>query len=138
VTTLLTATITTAVSAQVGPVFQFDEGAPRNSCLQANFIYGSGGTTADFWVQTSIDGGTTWCDIANFHFTTSSARKVFNLSSLTPVTTQATPTDGTLASNTAVDGISGTKLRVKYTTVGTYGGSTTIAVDVETGRIHNP
>jgi hypothetical protein len=27
---------------------------------------------------------------------------------------------------------------VKYTTVGTYGGSTTIAVDVETGRIHNP
>lgn len=135
--TLFSETITTAVAAGVGPVFEFAEGAPRNLCLQGNFTYGSAGTSADFWVQTSLDGGTTWCDIANFHFTTSSLRKLFNLSSLTPVTTQATPTDGSLASNTAVDGIAGTKLRVKYTTVGTYAG-TTISIDAESGRMFSP
>ena len=36
------------------------------------------------WVQTSIDGGTTWIDVANFHFTKSAARFLCNLSSGDP------------------------------------------------------
>jgi hypothetical protein len=131
---LPTLTITTAVSALTSTPLQSLTGSgrqflPTNMALQATFTYGSGGTSADAWVQTSFDGGTTWEDVANFHFTTSSARPIYNLSSLTVHTTQVTPTDGTLAANTANDGIFGTQWRVKYTTVGTYAGGTTLRVD---------
>lgn len=128
--TLLALTPTTAVSAQVSAPLTFIDGAPRNVEIQGNFTYGSGGTSADAWVQTTIDGGVTWIDIANFHFTTASARFSYNLSSLTPVTTEYTPTDGTLSANTAKDGIIGQGMRVKYTTVGTYAGSSlTVTAD---------
>lgn len=134
-TELLSLAITTAVSATAGPVYQFADGGPKNVLIQGNFTYGSGGTTADAYVQTTTDGGATWIDIANFHFTTSSLRKVFNLSSLTPVTTQATPSDGSLTANTAVDGLIGSQLRVKYVTTGTYAGGTVLAVTVSTARL---
>lgn len=104
--------------------------APRNLTVQANFIYGSGGTTVDAYLQTSLDGGTTWTDIANFHFTTASARKIINLNSQTPETTQITPTDGSMTANTAQDGILGLMFRVKYQSSGTYAGTTTLRIDV--------
>jgi hypothetical protein len=125
---LLTLPITTAQAA-VTQVLSAP-GALRNLTIQGNFTYGSGGTSADAYVQTSLDGGTTWVDIANFHFTTSSARFVYNLSAATPKTTQVTPTDGSLTANTALDGILGAKYRVKTVTVGTYAGSTSLSVDV--------
>jgi hypothetical protein len=133
-TAILNQAITTAVTAQVGSLFQFRGGAGGqgngvNAAIQGTFTYGSGGTTADAWVQTSFDGGTTWCDVANFHFTTANARFLFNLLASTSVTTQATPTDGTLAANTSVGGLIGNLWRVKYTTTGTYVG-TTLRVDV--------
>jgi hypothetical protein len=96
--------ITTAQSAQTTTPIQFMAGAPENL---------------------EVDGGTTWIDIANCHFTTSSARVLFNLSPLTPVTTIYTATDGTMSANTAKDGVLGNWLRMKYTTVGTYAGGTT-------------
>lgn len=133
-TTLLSLPITTAVTAQVSPTFQLraaSVGGPRSMTVQFNFTYGSGGTSADAYLQTSLDGGATWNDVANFHATTASLRKMVNLSSATAVTTQATGTDGSLASNTAVDGILGSMWRVKYTTVGTYAASTTLNVDVQ-------
>lgn len=123
--------ITAAQAAQVTAPLQFRDGQSERLLIQATFTYGSGGTSADAWVQTSIDGGKTWVDAANFHFTTSSLRAVYNLSALTPVTTQYTATDGTLAANTAKDGILGTLIRVKYTTVGTYAGGTTLAIDAQ-------
>jgi hypothetical protein len=46
--------------------------APENVTVQCNFVYGSGGTSADAWLQTSLDGGTTCTDIAECGFTTSS------------------------------------------------------------------
>jgi hypothetical protein len=85
-------------------------------------------------LQTSLDGGLTWIDVAEAGFTTASARKVYNLSALTPVTTVYTPTDGTLAANTAKDGVLGNWYRVKYTTVATYAGGTTLTVDVVSTR----
>lgn len=121
--------ITTAQAAALGSVLEMRAPLPYGVGVQGKFTYGSGGTTADAWVQTSFDGGATWTDVANFHFTTSSARFIFNLSALTPVTTQYAPTDGTLAANTAKDGIIGSMWRVKYTTVGTYAG-TTMEVDL--------
>ena len=130
-------TVTTAISPaattpwlQVRTVEQL-----RNLVVQATFTYGSGGTTVDAYVQTSLDGGATAIDIANFHFTTASLRKAFNLSALTPVTTQATPTDGSLSANTAVDGLLGPLFRVKYQSSGTYAGGTTVRVDVSGPRL---
>jgi hypothetical protein len=58
------------------------ENRPRESLLlEAEFNAGNGdGLTVDAWVQSSADGGATWFDIANFHFTTASAKKLFHLS----------------------------------------------------------
>lgn len=135
-TMLANLTVTTAQSAQVTAVEQSRDGTPESAVVQATFTYGSGGTSADAWVQTSFDDGVTWTDVCNFHFTTASARFAFNLSALTPVTTEYTPTDGTLSANTAKDGMLGPMWRTKYTTVGTYATSTTLRVDVaERGRI---
>ncbi len=129
--TLLSLTITTALTAQVTVPLQVAKGGvPPSVTVQCTFTYGSGGTTADAWVQTSLDGGLTWVDIANCHFTTSTARFVYNLSSMTPVTTEYAPTDGTLAANTSKDGILGPSFRAKYTTTGTYAASTTIVVTI--------
>lgn len=96
--------------------------------ISARFSYGSGGTSCKVWVQTSLDQGVTWVDIACFAFTTSSAHKMTNLSAALETANQLTPTDGALADNTNVDSILGDRLRVKITTTGTYAGSTTLAV----------
>lgn len=132
-------TITTAVSLTALPALQI--GGLDNYCeaiaLQANFTYGSGGTTATAYVQTSLDGGLSWCDMASFQFTTSSARSVCNLSALTAVTTPAAPTDGTLTVNTtSANAVIGNLFRVKYVTVGTYAGGTTLRIDaIVRGRL---
>jgi hypothetical protein len=103
---------------------------PRSLAVQANFAYGSGGTSVDAYLQTSLDGGATWIDIAQFHLTTASARFVYNLNSQTPVATEYTPTDGALAANTAKDGILGPQLRVKYGSTGAYAGATSLSIDI--------
>lgn len=102
----------------------------RSASIHCNFTYGSGGTTAKVWVQTSFDGGTTWVDIACFAHTTSSLRRCANLSSNTAVTTIYTATDGSLADDTVKDGLIGERLRVKFTSTGTYAGSSTMKVHV--------
>jgi hypothetical protein len=109
--------------------------APRNVCVQGNFTFDSGGATVDAFVQTSIDNGATWVDIAQFHFTTASGRFLFNLNSQTPVTTEQPATDGALAANTAKDGILGNQIRVKYQTTGTYGGASSLSVDMQSDQV---
>jgi len=134
---LLNLTITGAITAQTSTALQVQgQMGVESITLQANFTYGSGGTTATVWVQTSLDGGLTWVDIANWAFTTSSLRSVATLSALTPVTTVYTATDGTLGSNTCKDGILGHQYRTKTTTTGTYAGGTTLRVDlIARGRL---
>lgn len=129
-TALLNVTVTTAVTAQLSSTFQLrPTSLPTNITLQGTFTYGSGGTTADAYVQTSVDGGVTWADVANFHFTTSSARFIYNLNSSKSNTTEITPTDGSLAANTSNDGVIGSQWRIKFTTVGTYAGGTKLRID---------
>ena len=86
---------------------------------------GVGGRTPDPVLQ----GQPEQVDVAAFGFTTSTAKKVVNLSALTPVTTLYTPTDGALTPNTVKDGVIGPLWRVKYTTAGTYAGGTRLRVD---------
>ncbi len=122
-------TITANITPTAGSVFEVVDPGPTNLTLQCVFTYGSGGGTADAYVQTSVDSGNTWIDIAQFHLTTSNANLIYNLSSGTPITTAITPTDGSLTNNTSQDGIIGDKLRVKYKSGGTaYAGGTTLAV----------
>lgn len=109
--------------------------APRNVCVQANFTYDSAGATVNAWLQTSLDGGNTWVDVAQFAFTTASGRFVFNLNGQTSVTTEYVPTDGTLAANTSKDGILGNQFRVKYQTTGTYGGASSLSIDIQSDQV---
>ena len=109
-------------------------GAPRNLTAQLNFAYGSGGTSLDVYLQTSLDGGATWADIANFHVTTASVRKAINLNGQTPVTTQVPLTDGAIAANTAQDGLLGPRIRAKVLSAGTYVG-TTVTLDLQSDQL---
>lgn len=90
------------------------------------FLYGSGGTTCDAFMQTSLDGGTVWQDVAHAAFTTASATKQFNVSGLTSKLTPSTPGDGTLAADAAIDSILGPTWRMKVISVGVYGASTQV------------
>jgi hypothetical protein len=129
--TLLSETITAAVTGDTPDGTGIPSGGVDDALtIQAVFTYGSGGTTAKAWVQTSVDDGTTWVDIANFAFTTSSARRLYTLTRAA-VTSIATPSDGTLADNTAVNGFLGTLYRVKLTTTGTYAGDTTLVITAD-------
>lgn len=127
-TALCSVAVTTAVSASIQtavPGF----GKPQALTIQARLTYVSGGTSVACYVQTTLD-GVNWIDIAEFDFTTASAQKVVNVSGLTAITTPVSVTDGSLTSNTVLQGVLGDQYRVKFTSVGTYGAGTTLAVDV--------
>lgn len=116
----------TAAGTQVGtPVTGLD--GMTAATLQLRLAYGSGGTTVRAYVQTSLDQGTTWIDLACVLFGTASEVAVLNFSGLTPKTTAAVPTDGAMTDDTAVDGILGDRLRVKVVSTGTYAGSTVLS-----------
>lgn len=124
-------TIAAAVANQLSNTLIMKDGV-RTITAEAQFLYGAGGTTCKAWLQTSLDGGTTWIDIASFAFTTAALKKVSKLTSSIALAAAVTPTDATLADNTIVDGLLGSRFRVKYTTTGTYSGATSLQVDVVT------
>lgn len=122
--TLISDEIKTAVAgAEYTPITGLDGIA--GATLVACFGYGSGGTSVAAKVQTSLDGGSTWQDVAFFSFTTASAIKTANLSGLTPVDVGAY---ADLSADGVNDGLLGDRLRVVVTSVGTYAGSTTLSI----------
>ena len=136
--TLLDTDVSTAVTAQLSPLMplaRLAQGAQKYILAQAKFSgYGAGGTNVTAYLQTSLDAGVTWIDIMSFQFTTANATKVSKVGLATALAAGVTPTDGALTANTILDGVIGDRLRVKYTTTGTYTGtyaSTTIGyVDI--------
>lgn len=118
-TTLLNVDLTAAVSATATAAVQIPL-STKSLTLQCVFTYGSGGTSAKAYVQTTFDDGATWVDIACFAATTASLQRLYNLVSATPKASIVTPTDGSLTDSTSVDGLIGSQLRVKYVSVGTY------------------
>lgn len=123
--------ITTAVTGQASTAVPLGRGALGNASLSAEavFTYGSGGTSAKAWIQTTLDNGTTWIDVMCFAFTTASGVKVSAVSTeIAPASQAFTPSDGALADNTVIQGVLGDQVRVKLTTVGTYAGGTKLAI----------
>lgn len=133
-TMLANLAIAGAQSLAVTPWLQMRDGTPESIAMQANLTYGSGGASISAWIQTSLDGGLTAIDVANFSFTTASARQAMVVSGLTTATSPLNLTDGTLAANSAVGAPLGTHWRVKYTTTGTYAGNTTLRIDATPNR----
>lgn len=123
--TLASTSITTALTSSAQTAIT-ELGGAQSLSVAATFAYGSGGSTANVAVQTSLDGGTTWFDIAYFAFTTSSATKYVNLAGLTAkgVTSYAA-----LAGDGVNEGLIGDRLRAVITTTGTYA-NTTLSVRV--------
>lgn len=111
--------LTTALTAQAQTATDALEGMTAVS-LEAEFLYGSGGTSALALVQTRHDGGN-WRDIARFEFTTASATKVANLSGLL---SKAITAYAALSTESVIDGMLGTELRAVVTSVGVYANTT--------------
>lgn len=95
--------------------------------IEANFVYGSGGSTLKVDIETSLDQGSNWFKVGRFAFAVVGATKAFNLSGLSEklaaVVASATPSD-----DVGVSGIFGTRWRASITSTGTYAGNTAIAV----------
>lgn len=98
------------------------------SC-QVRFAYGSGGTKVNVYIQSSIDTGSSWFDLANVAFTTSSNVDLINLSGLNSVTTPVAASNLSLADNTSVNGPMGDRLQAVVVSTGTYGGGTLVSVN---------
>lgn len=129
--TLYSATITAALTA-VGQTPVIGIVPFKYLALQAAMAVGTGGTSIDGWIQTSLDKGLTWFDIANFHFLTTPGTKISAVvwDPATPFAAGTTPGSGTLAANTVLNGILGDRVRALITTVGVYSGGTTFAIDM--------
>ena len=132
---LWTKTITTAIAAP-GETQGVLTGLTNvdQVIVQGVFDYGSGGTTAKAWLQTSFDNGATWVDVVSLAFLLADATKISVLSAnVAPASQAFAPADGALTDDAVVNGAIGDRLRVKVITTGTYAGSTTLKVWV-TGR----
>ena len=121
--------ITSAITA-AAQEYKNGFGKPQALTIIASATVTGGGTTMKAWVQTSLDGGATWYDIANFAFTTSSGIKLHNLDGRATVA-NATPTSGTMADNTVQHGLIGERFRALVTTTGTYSAGTKLEIWVE-------
>lgn len=96
--------------------------------LIADFKYGSGGTTMKLLIETSVDQGGTWIEVARLAFATASLYRAINLSGLTP---KNPTTPGALSDDTVLDGIFGARMRARIVTTGVYAGNTSLAVRLE-------
>lgn len=97
--------------------------------VQVKFGYGSGGGSGSYYLQTSLDQGNTWIDIAANNFTTASLTDLWNFradASIGPVN----PSDGSMTAGTKQDGVLGDRLRLKIITASTAYVNTTVAVRI--------
>lgn len=130
--TLIPTTTITAAGTVVGEAFS-GIGATEQLEFESIFDYGSGGTTCKVFLQTSLDGGATWFDIASHAYATTDATKISALNDdVAPASQAFAPTDGTLSDNTVINGVIGDLVRAKVISVGTYAGNTTIKVVANT------
>lgn len=119
---LLDRTFTTATTV-VGAVRElgsFPTSSAQYLALEARFTHSYGGTSAKVYLQTSLDDGASWIDIASLAFASATATKVSAVNASIALAAGGTPTDGTLTDNTILNGLLGDRIRVKLITTGTY------------------
>jgi hypothetical protein len=119
--------VTTPLQIRQAPNSQ---GEAMAVCAEFNFVWGSGGTTLDAYIQTSLNAGTTWVDAINFHAALASLHTVAAVSSTTSMTVPVAVTDGAQSPNSVTPGLVGSWWRLKYTVAGTYLTST-LRIDIE-------
>jgi hypothetical protein len=98
----------------------------KAATLQVTFTYGSGGSTLKCMIETTLDQGQTWVEVARAAFTTASAEKLFNLSALTEKLAAYAP--AALSDDVGLSGFFGDRWRAKVTSTGIYGGNTSVSV----------
>lgn len=128
--TLIPGVTLAAAGTYVNPDFVMLAPGTHTLALESKFVRAAGGTSTKVFLQTSLDGGTTWVDIAQHAFLTTTANKVSAVKTNIAVTGGTTPTDGTLGDDALLDGILGDRIRVKYIVAGTYTGASTLTVVV--------
>lgn len=91
----------------------------------ADFDYGSGGATCVVVVETSIDQGDNWIEVARLDFATADDKKTVCITAAQPALPSSVQA---LSSEGVVDGVLGDRLRAKVTSTGTYAGGTKVTV----------
>lgn len=99
-------------------------GGVRSLVAEIALVFGSGGTSCDVYIQTSLDGGNSWIDIMQFHGLAANKTTVNKIDIATAVAAAYVPTDGSLTADTIKDGIFGDRVRAKAVIVGPYAAST--------------
>lgn len=120
---LLNVPVTTAVTAQVSSTFQIrgiGAGVTPSSIAAQGTAVGTGGSTMVWWLQTSFDGGTTWCDALTFSHAAAGRASGIVVSTPAAGAAPAACTDGALAAPGVAPGSYAGQWRVKYTTTGTW------------------
>jgi hypothetical protein len=103
------------------PTLELQNELATRMTFQKTFAAAGGGTSLDTYVQTSVDGGTTWTDAIHFaQDTTTAARAVCGLSAVSTAAAPTAATDGAQTVNTINQGMFGQHWRVKYVVVGAY------------------
>lgn len=120
---LTTTSLTTAVTGvTTTPITGLD--GMNYVAVEFKFVYGSGGTNLTMYVQTSFDEGVTWVDIMCCQVLTTTATKAFAVQTSVALTANTSLTDGSLSANSILNGVLGDRLRLKYTSTGTYAATT--------------
>ena len=114
--TLASLSLTTALSGQVQTTVDGLDGIAA-ATLECDFAYGSGGAACSVLAQVSLDGGTTFRDVARFDFTTAARSAWCNLNGLL---SKGVTTYTALAAEGVNDGLLGPIWRGVVSSTGTY------------------
>ncbi len=95
--------------------------------LQVRLSGGAGGAKINVYIQSSIDQGQSWFDVANVAFANTPGVQLLNLSGLDKLSTPTAPSNLTLADNTVLDGPLGDRLQAVVISTGTYASGTLVS-----------
>jgi hypothetical protein len=120
-----------AAGTYTSPVFQLREPAGANPAImaQATLSYGSGGTSINVYVQSSVDGGGTWSDVISFNQSLPGTHLRQTAAVVQGNSVAADSADAGLAAGTNNPAAFGNWWRVKYVVAGAYAASN-LRVDV--------
>lgn len=118
------------ITSASGDAYASELGDAEGATITVNFTFGSGGATLKVAIDTSLDQGDSWIEVARFAFTTASKKKVINLSTETPLTTPYEPV--ALSDDTCKDGVFGDLWRARKIVGATpYAGNSAVSVRMQ-------